>query len=38
MERVAHQTICMQFLLELSKQVEIDPRGTIKPFFQKYDI
>lgn len=35
MERVAHQTICMQFLLELSKQLEIDPRGTVKPFFQK---
>jgi len=35
MERVAHQTICMQFLLELSKQLEIDPRGTIKPFFSK---
>jgi len=35
MERVAHQTICMQFLLELSKQLEIDPRSTIKPFFQK---
>jgi len=35
MERVAHQTICMQFLLELSKQLEIDPRSSIKPFFQK---
>jgi len=35
MERVAHQTICMQFLLELSKQLEIDPRSTIKPFFTK---
>merc|ERR1712002_808752 len=35
MERVAHQTICMQFLLELSKQLEIDPRSTIAPFFQK---
>merc|ERR1712226_1702768 len=34
MERVAHQTICMQFLLELSKQLEIDPRSTGKPFFQ----
>lgn len=35
MERVAHQTICMQFLLELSKQLEMDPRSTIRPFFQK---
>ncbi|XP_047125726.1 hsp90 co-chaperone Cdc37 isoform X1 [Hydra vulgaris] len=35
MERVAHQTICMQFLLELAKQLEIDPRSAIKSFFQK---
>lgn len=35
MERVAHQTICMQFLLELSKQLEIDARTGIRPFFQK---
>jgi len=35
MERVAHQTICIQFLLELSKQLEIDARTGIRPFFQK---
>jgi len=35
MERVAHQTICMQFLLELAKQLEIDARTGIRPFFQK---
>lgn len=35
MERVAHQTICLQFLLELSKQLEMDARSTIRPFFQK---
>lgn len=35
MERVAHQTICMQFLLELSKQLELDPRSAVKPFFTK---
>jgi len=35
MERVAHQTICMQFLLELSRTMDIDPRSTIRPFFNK---
>jgi len=35
MERVAHQTICMQFLLELAKQLEIDARTGIRPFFTK---
>ena len=36
MERVAHQTICMQFLLELARTLETDPRSTVKPFFNKY--
>lgn len=35
MERVAHQTICMQFLLELARTMDIDPRSTIRPFFNK---
>ncbi|XP_065061951.1 hsp90 co-chaperone Cdc37-like [Rhopilema esculentum] len=35
MERVAHQTICMQFLLELARTMECDPRSTIRPFFNK---
>jgi len=35
MYRVAHQTICLQFLLELSKELQIDARNAIKPFFQK---
>ncbi|XP_026472400.1 hsp90 co-chaperone Cdc37-like [Ctenocephalides felis] len=26
MEHVAHQTICMQYMLELAKQLEVDPR------------
>lgn len=35
MERVAHQTICMQFLLELARSLKIDPRAAIQGFFQK---
>jgi cell division cycle protein 37 len=38
MEHVAHQTICMQYILELAKQLDYDPRGCVDPFFSKIQI
>uniref|UniRef100_A0A672M6D6 Hsp90 co-chaperone Cdc37 n=1 Tax=Sinocyclocheilus grahami TaxID=75366 RepID=A0A672M6D6_SINGR len=35
MEQVAHQTIVMQFILELSKSLKVDPRGCFRQFFAK---
>ncbi|KAJ8001384.1 hypothetical protein DPEC_G00168960 [Dallia pectoralis] len=35
MEQVAHQTIVMQFILELAKSLKVDPRGCFRQFFQK---
>lgn len=35
MAHVAHQTICMQFILELAKQLERDPRSCISAFFHR---
>ena len=35
MERVAHQTIVMQYILELAKQLERDPRSCVPGFFQR---
>ena len=35
MEQVAHQCIAMQYLLELAKQLDVDPRGCISSFFTK---
>ncbi|KAL7034653.1 hypothetical protein ACKWTF_008040 [Chironomus riparius] len=35
MQHVAHQCICMQYMLELSKQLKIDPRACIAPFFER---
>ncbi|XP_064815966.1 hsp90 co-chaperone Cdc37-like [Oncorhynchus masou masou] len=35
MDQVAHQTIVMQFILELAKSLKIDPRGCFREFFQK---
>jgi cell division cycle protein 37 len=36
MDQVAHQCICVQYLLELSRQLDIDPRSCISSFFTKY--
>lgn len=36
MEHVAHQTICMQFILELAKQLDCDPRACVDVFFSKF--
>lgn len=38
MEHVAHQTICMQYILELAKQLDYDPRGCVDPFFSRIQI
>ncbi|XP_070536553.1 hsp90 co-chaperone Cdc37-like [Ptychodera flava] len=35
MEQVAHQTIVMQYILELAKSMKEDPRACIRPFFTK---
>ncbi|XP_033121850.1 hsp90 co-chaperone Cdc37-like [Anneissia japonica] len=35
MEQVAHQTIVLQFILELAKSMKQDPRACVRPFFAK---
>lgn len=35
MAHVAHQTICMQYILELAKQLDFDPRACLESFFSK---
>lgn len=35
MAHVAHQCICMQYILELAKQLEVDPRACVGSFFSK---
>ncbi|XP_006620789.1 hsp90 co-chaperone Cdc37 isoform X1 [Apis laboriosa] len=35
MEHVAHQCICMQCILELSKQLDVDPRACVGSFFSR---
>ncbi|CAH1953457.1 unnamed protein product [Acanthoscelides obtectus] len=38
MEHVAHQTICMQYILELAKQLDYDPRACVDAFFTKIQV
>uniref|UniRef100_A0A182K0E8 Hsp90 co-chaperone Cdc37 n=1 Tax=Anopheles christyi TaxID=43041 RepID=A0A182K0E8_9DIPT len=35
MAHVAHQCICMQYILDISKQLEVDPRACVGSFFQR---
>uniref|UniRef100_A0A0A1WXT4 Hsp90 co-chaperone Cdc37 n=1 Tax=Zeugodacus cucurbitae TaxID=28588 RepID=A0A0A1WXT4_ZEUCU len=35
MAHVAHQCICMQYILELAKQLDVDPRACVSSFFSK---
>lgn len=35
MEHVAHQCICMQYILELAKQLDVDPRACVAQFFTR---
>lgn len=39
MEHVAHQTIIIQYLLELAKQLKVNPKAPqlITSFFSKYE-
>eukprot|EP00096_Caligus_rogercresseyi_P015238 TRINITY_DN768_c0_g1_i2.p1 TRINITY_DN768_c0_g1~~TRINITY_DN768_c0_g1_i2.p1 ORF type:complete len:355 (+),score=167.21 TRINITY_DN768_c0_g1_i2:367-1431(+) len=38
MDHMAHQVIAMQYLLELAKQLEMDPRACISSFFSKIQL
>ncbi|KAJ8935072.1 hypothetical protein NQ314_013017 [Rhamnusium bicolor] len=38
MQHVAHQTICMQYILELAKQLDYDPRACVDAFFSKIQV
>lgn len=38
MDQVAHQTIVMQFILELAKSLKVDPRGCFRQFFAKIKV
>lgn len=38
MGHVAHQTICMQYILELAKQLDYDPRACVDAFFAKIKV
>ncbi|XP_025953275.1 hsp90 co-chaperone Cdc37-like 1 [Dromaius novaehollandiae] len=35
MEQVAHQAVVMQFIIEIAKSCNVDPRGCFRLFFQK---
>ncbi|XP_023212656.1 hsp90 co-chaperone Cdc37-like [Centruroides sculpturatus] len=38
MEHVAHQCICMQYILELAKQLDTDPRACVSSFFSRIQL
>lgn len=38
MSHVAHQCIAMQYILELSKQLDVDPRACVGSFFTKIQV
>lgn len=38
MEQVAHQTMVMQFILELAKSLKVDPRACFRQFFTKIKV
>lgn len=38
MAHVAHQCICMQYILELAKQLDVDPRACIGSFFERIQV
>lgn len=37
-QHVAHQCICMQYILELSKQLDVDPRCCVGTFYSKIQV
>lgn len=38
MEHVAHQCMCMQYILELAKHLQVDPRACISSFFTRIQV
>lgn len=38
MQHVAHQTICIQYILELAKYLDYDPRACVDSFFSKIQV
>lgn len=38
MTHVAHQTISMQYILELGRQLDVDPRGCVGSFFDRIQV
>ncbi|XP_053694859.1 hsp90 co-chaperone Cdc37 [Sabethes cyaneus] len=38
MAHVAHQCICMQYILDIGKQLDIDPRACLESFFQRIQV
>ncbi|KAF0313815.1 Hsp90 co-chaperone Cdc37 [Amphibalanus amphitrite] len=38
MEHVAHQCICMNYILELGKQMDVDPKACVSSFFTKIQV
>lgn len=38
MGHVAHQCICMQFILESAKQLDVDPRACVSTFFSRIHV
>lgn len=38
MNHVAHQCICMQYILELSKHIDVDPRACVASFFTRIQV
>lgn len=37
-QHVAHQCICMQYILELAKSLDVDPRSCVGSFFSKIQV
>ncbi|XP_065343286.1 hsp90 co-chaperone Cdc37 [Cloeon dipterum] len=37
MEHVAHQCICMQFIMELAKHMKVDPRACVPAFYKRME-
>lgn len=35
MEQIAHQAVVMQFIIEMARSCNVDPRGCFRLFFQK---
>ncbi|XP_055606909.1 hsp90 co-chaperone Cdc37 [Uranotaenia lowii] len=38
MAHVAHQCICMQYIIDIAKQLDVDPRACVDSFFQRIQV